>query len=153
MTNNQHNRLDNDIVKFKETMLTQYGIEIIVFQKLHNEGEYRPTLQQIHKACITVMHMLYPELQNINKLSELNRTKDLVMFRKIYCHICHSMRYTCHAVGKYIKRDHSSVVHSRNSVDDMLYIKDKSYMNAFDKINKLINTYVGIIPNNIQKQT
>ena len=42
---------------------------------------------------------------------------------------------------------------SSASVDDMLYIKDKSYMNAFDKVNKLINTYVGIIPNNIQKQT
>ena len=69
MTNNQHNRLDNDIVKFKQTMLTQYGIEIIVFQKLNGEGEYRPTLQQIHKSCITTMHMLYPELENIKKLS------------------------------------------------------------------------------------
>ena len=153
MTNNQHNRLDNDIVKFKQTMLTQYGIEIIVFQKLNGEGENRPTLQQIHKACITTMHMLYPELENIKKLSVLNRTKDLVMFRKIYCHIGHSMRYTCHAVGKYIERDHSSVVHGRNSVDDMLYIKDKSYIDAFDKVNKLINTYVGTIPNNTEKQT
>lgn len=145
MANNQQNRLDTLIAEFKKTILRSYGVEITVFQKMKDSGDDRPTLEQIHKACICVMNELYPDLRNVKILSVRRRHRNLVMFRKIYCYLGYNLKYTCDSVGKYIERDHSSVIHGKKSVEDMIYINDKQYVEALEKVTKLINKYVGTI--------
>tara|TARA_B110000467_G_C18320080_1_gene484509 strand:- start:2032 stop:2403 length:372 start_codon:yes stop_codon:yes gene_type:complete len=108
----------------------------------------RPTVSQIEKACVQVMHEMYPDYINYTNLNVLLRKREIVMFRKIYCYLGYHAKYTCDHVGQHVNRDHSSVIHGKNSVEDMLHIKDKAYVEAMQKVTKIIQKYVGTTPKN-----
>tara|TARA_R110000822_G_scaffold176765_1_gene316839 strand:+ start:286 stop:654 length:369 start_codon:yes stop_codon:yes gene_type:complete len=107
------------------------------------------TLFEVQKACLDVMYKLYPELINYIDLSSKYRGKEYVMFRKIYCNLSCTGNYTYRTIGKFIDRDHSTVIYSKNNVEDLLYIKDKIYCKTYSLILKTLKTNVGDISNNI----
>lgn len=150
MINNQPVNLDQEIFKFKELLLTKYGVDVYIYEKLNSSGFMRPTVSQIENACVEVMHEMYPELKNHTNLSTQLRTKEVVMFRKIYFYLGYHAKYTCNFIGKKVNRHHASVIHGKNSVEDMIYIKDKEYAEALEKTTKIINRHVGITPKNLK---
>lgn len=143
MTDNQHITLRKDIVKFKKLILEVYGVKLQIYGTGTTNYSI-PSLNLVSDATIEVMKNAYPALI-YKDLKSRYRGRHYVMFRKLYCYIAYNLGYTCAAVGNHVDRDHSSVIHSRKSVEDMLYIQDKEYTENLKLINNIIEKHVGNI--------
>lgn len=150
MIDNQHVTLRKDIIRFKKVILDQYGVNLHIYG-IDTTNYHVPSLKTISDAVVQVMKERHPEYI-YNDLKARYRGKDYVMYRKLFCYIAYNTGYTCKSVGKFVDRDHSSVVHSRGSVEDMLYIKDKDYTTNLMLINNIIEEHVGNISENNKRE-
>ena len=85
------------------------------------------TLQQIRKEV--------EKATGIKDISVKSRERNLVIARCIYCHLAY--RNTLNSlskIGKEIKRDHATVLHSINSLKNHL-LYEPAFKDVFDKLS------------------
>lgn len=146
------NKLKLDIEKFKIEMASKYNAKLsIITLSTDLEENAKPTLNEIKKCCVQVMHDIYPESINIKDLKSNTRAKFYPMIRQVYGYLGWKYNYSYAATGSLIKKDHSTIVYSKKKVEDMLFIKDKKYTRIFNAVNNLINEkYVGTVSKNVK---
>ena len=67
------------------------------------------------------------------------RYRNLVLARHIYFHIARNvMGIKLTEIGKFIGRDHTTVMHGLNRISDMVYTKDITTTEMLDKVTMLI---------------
>ena len=77
-----------------------------------------------------------------NPLRVKSRKGEYVELRCVFCHIaCKHLGFPLIAVGRYLKKDHTSIIHMCKRGDTMLSNDDK-FINLYDIIFSKINTYV-----------
>lgn len=77
-----------------------------------------------------------------NPLKTKSRKNEYVDIRCIFSHIaCKHLRFTLISVGRYIKRDHTSIIHLCKRADSFLET-DARFTALYDTIFTKINTYV-----------
>lgn len=62
-----------------------------------------------------------------------SRKIEHVSVRQAFCYLAYKAGYQVYEIGRFIHRDHSTVIHSVNKVEELISIKDK-------RIMRLINT-------------
>jgi chromosomal replication initiation ATPase DnaA len=117
---------------------------------------YEPIVQTKQKsAVLNSLNLTMDDVRNLiqdlideQEYSPRNKNKSytleadhrdirLVFYRKIYCYITHKlMRYSSKEVGQSINRDHSTVLHSCKSVEDMIDTQDEAFTRVVLKLNK-----------------
>jgi chromosomal replication initiation ATPase DnaA len=88
------------------------------------------------------------EICEIDQAQLLNsdRTRHIVIARHLYCYFASNvLRHTYKRIGDALgKRDHTTAIHGKAKVADMIYVHDHLYMPAFKEVqarlNELINT-------------
>lgn len=79
---------------------------------------------------------------NINPLKTRSRKGEYVDLRCVFCHIaCKHLGFPLISVGRYIKRDHTSIIHMCKRADTLLEI-DSKFIALYDSIFTKINSYV-----------
>jgi chromosomal replication initiation ATPase DnaA len=62
----------------------------------------------------------------IEDLQSGKRFPYIVTARHVYCYIARRKKYSMQRIGQLIHRNHSSVLHAVNKIEDMIEIKDRS---------------------------
>lgn len=67
------------------------------------------------------------------------RLAKIVIARQFYCYFARNYtNCTLQEIGSFIKKDHATVIHAVNSIDNYLYIKDKFIIQKHKEILKEI---------------
>lgn len=74
---------------------------------------------------------------SVKELTRRNRERSIVSTRQLYCYLAKDIfgsRYSLKEIGLYLaKRDHTTVIHSINTVSDRLDAKDQLLLALFNK--------------------
>ena len=90
---------------------------------LHVERNKMLTLEQIfNELC----HIFKQPGANIRAK---DRHRDMVKIRQIYCYVSYGVgQFTLHQIGQFINRDHTTVIHSKDTVVNYIHVKDPMFM-------------------------
>lgn len=68
-----------------------------------------------------------------------SRARSLVLCRHVYYHIGRKkMGLKLKQIGLFMNRDHTTIIHGLNKIDDMIFIKDEITMQFINQVNQCI---------------
>lgn len=79
------------------------------------------------------------DVERNDVLSE-RRYQELVVARQLFCWFANrELKQTLAHIGKVLKRDHTTVIHSVKTVDDMIYTSNLHYCTLFNTVQDSFN--------------
>lgn len=78
--------------------------------------------------------------------SEMNirakcRKRHLVYLRMVFCKLARSMGYTLNAIGSYLGRDHTTIIHGLRTASDLLDTVDPLFTSLFTNVTNYLRQY------------
>lgn len=86
-----------------------------------------PKVEQIFLECVPV------ELQPDMALKCRSRKRHIVDLRTMFCSIAYRLNFTFSDIGRYIQRDHTTVIHLTRKADDLL-ATDERFASLYNSI-------------------
>ena len=69
----------------------------------------------------------------LDELKSKSRIRSIVEARHLFCYFAHERGYTYTYIGKFINRDHSSVINGKSNVTDLRKFNDE-FKKKFDRL-------------------
>jgi chromosomal replication initiator protein len=125
------------ILKYKKEIEEATGKECVIL--LVEKIDKLLPLLTLEEIATVVEKYIQSGLQD---LKAINRNRDLVNLRKIYCLLAHKAGYSLREIGLFLNgRDHSTVIHNIEKAKDHLKT-EQAFKNLFHWIQKdLVNVY------------
>lgn len=123
------------IYKFKKKILNTHGIKLIVITPADNIC--RLTIPET--AEIVNRHLVKYSLNNKMKVIDLqnrSRRDDRVLHHQAFCKICKDLNYSLTEIGRYLGKDHSTIIYSIKRAVDMISINDNRFLTVYNSIKK-----------------
>lgn len=143
MTDNQELNILKEVKNFKMKLNNKYGIDVHIFVKSDTE---RLSLEAIEAACVRVFNRLFPLLDDVDTISGRTRVRQFVMLRQIFCYIAvNDYSYGKSETGRYMLRDHATVIHSIKACENYMFQNHREFMDAMISVKQELQKYVGNI--------
>lgn len=136
------------IETFKDIMLQKYGISFNVY--IPDPSIIRLKLEEIEKLAIEVLHMNESRAKTIKNMRVDTRKKEFIIHKTAFCLIAYEQGYSKSVIGRYLGRDHSSVINLLKSAEDYIDTKDKEFNAILLQLKSKIKNYVQVLSANIQ---
>lgn len=130
------------IEKFRKEFESKYGFKLVIHFKTKSFESLPPlSLQEILDEIESLLDTEYPDKQikssygivNItNGIRTNTRVYQIVLLRQIFCYIAHELGYTSVEIGRFIHKDHATVLHSIKTLKIALDLKVKSVMGKYE---------------------
>jgi len=88
----------------------------------------------------TIFSQNYPRINGVTHFRSKSRARYLTDARSIFCHIARRMRYTTVEIGKFLNKDHTTVVHMTQKTNDLLQT-DPFFNELYTDISNKIDDY------------
>ena len=149
-----------DFSEYQKYIKTVYGIDIfyiredgtasnpVALKALKKLDIVQLNMEDINNVIIRRMHKDCPGLRKFDSLSHTHRGRDYIMYKKIFCMFARQAGYTVTAIGKFLNKDHSTVIHNLRTGDNHLNAKDPFFTERYNRIKELV-THVGDISEDI----
>lgn len=127
--------IDKKIKAFQFDMAETYGIDIEVFVKPNDNYNINNIIDIICEVCGV----------SEEQIMSRDRYMNIVIARQLIIYVCVvelKVIKRLH-IGKRLRRDHTTVFHSINTVTDKLGIKEEPYYSTYNKIMTIINSNKG----------
>tara|TARA_R110000868_G_scaffold333511_1_gene594323 strand:- start:323 stop:751 length:429 start_codon:yes stop_codon:yes gene_type:complete len=142
MISNQKITAKKAIEGFKKEFLKIYKIELYIMEKKPNDLNDL-TLDEYSNIIYKSLIENYSEYANCKSLGENIRKQELVMHRQLFFYIAyHAGIATKSRLGRYIGRDHATVIDGIKKVQNYLDSNDKVFLKIYNKVTKNIKEYV-----------
>ena len=135
----------NELVEqFKREFESRYGFKLTIHFKTKSFESLPPlSLQEILDEIESLLDTEYPDKKIKSSYGTVNltngiRTKtrlyQIVLLRQIFCYIAHELGYTSVEIGRFLHKDHATVLHSVKTLKIALDLKVKSVTNKYEII-------------------
>ena len=127
--------VDELIYKFKKKIFSVYGIKLTILTPA--DDVYRLTIPET--AAIVNRHLVKYTLNNKKKVIDLqnkSRRDDRVIHHQAFCKICKDMNYSLTEIGRYLDKDHSTIIYSIKRATDMISINDNRFLMVYNSVKK-----------------
>lgn len=140
--------IHRQIEEFKENMYLNYKVKVHVFFK-ETDIPSLP-IEDLELLVLIKLKRQYPEYSNINSFRNTRSRKyQIIVHKQIFSYIAHEKYgYTKSEIGRYLNQDHTSVIHSINSINDYFDTDNKYVKGLYNTISNSIKDYVGSISKN-----
>ena len=138
----------NVIETFKDIMLEKYGIRFNVY--IPNPHIIRLRLEVIESLVIDVLHHNEPKTNRIKDMRFDTRIKEFIIHKTAFCLLAYEQGYSKSAIGRYLNRDHSSIINLIKCAEDYIYTKDKYFNTILLQVKSKIKNYVQVLSTNIE---
>lgn len=137
---------DNLSFKFREHFSdekTQEEINRILFEELigvPKTQSYIPNLDSLYHEVLTLFRIPMVKKQSGN------RERNTVAVRSLFWYLARRYfggRYSLVTIGKYLRYDHTTVIHAIKSIDEKLQVKDDLVTDLFQKWEEHIKIKFG----------
>jgi len=138
------------IETFKDILLEKYGIKFKVY--IPDPSIIRLKLEDIERISIEVLHQNEPKTSTIKNMKVHTRVKEFIIHKTAFCLIAYEQGYGKSAIGRYLDRDHSSIINLIKCGEDYIYTKDKYFNTILLQLKSKIKNHVQILSTNIQSR-
>ena len=154
MLKNNLLEMTNEIQAFIEQFKVKYNQSIEVTVGLEKVGltNSKKSLVSLEKIIIQDMHEIYPEYSHVKSFKYRTRYIEFMRYCQSFQYIAYMSGNTYMRIGKYIGRDHASVINSVKKVKNYLYCNDIEFARTYFPLLKKIKDYVGTISDNTKRQ-
>ena len=142
-----------DFSQYKDYIKTVYGIDIFYVNAdgtTSMPDTVPPTrvvkpktiehlsMEDIANIVIEFMHEDSPHLRKHKNLSAKWRNRDYIVFKRIFCMFARQAGNTVTAIGKFLKNDHSSVIHQLRQANLHIEAKDDYFISRYNTVKKRV---------------
>lgn len=151
-----------DVERFIDSVKRKHGLDIAVSvlsgDKLYDVNKFADivgylrknkrrikksiTLYDIDFAVITALNN--PEVKTVKDIS--GRRRPDLYYRQIFCFLARDYEFTYQKIGGFIRKDHTTVMHSTKLIQDLLHVRDPDIVRIYNRIyanlELLINPYI-----------
>ena len=144
MANNQELNQEQDIVEFKKSFLTKHGIKLYIYTP--KEKKKIIPIGVFHDSALTALHKDQPIFRNIKTLQNRTRFRDYIVYVQVMSYLAHKEGHSKTSIGKFLKRNHATIINSCKMIENGFFSNDKTVMHAYNNTLKQLEDYVGTIP-------
>lgn len=102
-------------------------------------------LNTLEDIVLKTMHIHNPDLKYIKSMVVKSRRRDIILWVQTFTYIGRKMGFTTTRIGKFINRDHATVLHSVKAVENALFTKEADLNQIYKQVLNSIKEYVGTI--------
>lgn len=125
--------MKEDIEHFLYRFRIKYNVNAHVMVNTKSVFSHKTTLEEIQHIVDSRMKMFFIHDVPLS-IMDNTRKRPIVTYRHVFCKIARLMGYSMTNIGKYIGRDHATIIHSVKTVDNLIEAKDKDMMNCLNDI-------------------
>lgn len=128
-----------DVFKYKFKLM--FGITPYV--SITSKGLYIGELSMRELLAIT-NQALNDALKDEKKfdITTKTRLKPVVLYRQTFCKVASSLGYGCSAIGKFLDKNHATVIYSVKMVDNLVSVGDMDMQTCVDEVYARIEMYM-----------
>lgn len=140
--NNREDEANELILKFKRSFYIRFGVEPVVNYNLNMPYVGCVTIGELATIVDKVLneHMYYDGAYA--SIMTRTRKRPIVFYRHVFCYIALELRYSCSHIGKYLNMNHSSVIHSKKLIMNLLEVNDEEITNIVDRVKTALSEFV-----------
>ncbi len=141
--------LTNDVHQFVKNFEDKYGL----FLRVEISGKPSKVinldiLSKVHQSAIALLHIDYPEHDNIKSFSHRCRKIEVMWHSQAFQLLAWNLGYTKSAIARLIDRNHASVINNIEQAQHYLYTDYAQFCRIYYKLFKIAKHYVGTISTN-----
>ena len=145
-----------DFEQYRNYIKTIYNVDIFyvntdgttslpeVVQAVKPKDITHLTLEDISNIVVEFMHEDSPHLRKHKDLSAKWRNRDYIVFKRIFCMFARQAGNTVTAIGKFLKNDHSSVIHQLRQANLHIDANDDFFVTRYCIVKMKINDVANI---------
>ena len=156
-SDNQLDSIKNEILDFIEDFESKYDKTVQVI--LNNgtslistediiELENMSKLEKIEALVLKAMYAESPQLLYIKNFKNPTRRGEYILWKQIFSYIAWDIGFSKSIIGRYIDRNHATVIHSIKTAENLLSVEDHRFTEAYYSVINNIKDYVGIVAKN-----
>ena len=150
MANNQELTQEEDISNFKKEFLKLYGVKLYIYSP--TEKEKRKPISIFHDVALDALHESMPRFRNIKSLQNKTRLRDYLVYVQVMSYLAHKEGHSKTSIGKFLNRNHATVINSCKMIENGFFSKDKTVLHAYNNTLKKLEEYVGTISENDERE-
>lgn len=140
----------DEVETFTKHVENRYGLKLAVSVLSNgypvNMTEYAKVsgyLKRNHKALVKKVCMydiedaiiLTLNKPGVTRIRDIDgRKKPLLFYRQIFCYLARQYHFTFKSIGKFINRDHATVIHSAKTINTLLEVRDVEVVGIYNAI-------------------
>jgi len=134
----------SDIKKFRENIQEKYGIKLYIASSSF-EDVYPLELNQVWDLLFEIVEEFHPQYTECHKNPLLTREREWMNYMHAYCLIVlKQLHYGPSVIGRFLKKNHASIIHSAKKGEDLLDCEDFDFSHAYhlllDKVKKNVES-------------
>lgn len=136
-------KLEQKMIREFETLFhTKTGKKItVLIQGRRASNGWMPTitLSELEKHILLFMSPRNPE--DHYDLKAKGRQRSMVQLRMVFSQMARTFGYTYKVIGKYLNRDHTTVIHNVRTSANLIDVGDEIYLELFNGITDYLKEY------------
>lgn len=141
-TNNIEDEANELIFKFQRTFFARFGVTPTVNYNLNMPYVGQVSIAELATVVDDVMNQnMYYDGKYATILTR-TRKRPVVFYRHVFCYLGLELRYSCSQIGKYLNMNHSSVIHSKKLVMNLLEVKDQEMEKIVESVKMALFEFV-----------
>tara|TARA_B100000497_G_C7674457_1_gene407307 strand:+ start:456 stop:971 length:516 start_codon:yes stop_codon:yes gene_type:complete len=146
MSDNQELNQKKQISEFKKSFYLTHGIKLYIYTP--QEKNKKIPLGIFHDSALHALHEHHPKFSNIKSLQNRTRLREFLVYVQVMSYLAHKEGHTKSSIGKFIKRNHATVINSCKMIENGFFSNDKTVVDAYNNTLIKIEEYVGTISEN-----
>jgi len=138
------------IAQFKRTFYKTFNVKLYIYTP--SEKDKKVPIGVFHEAALIALHEAHPIYSNVKSLQNRNRLRDYLVYVQLMSYMAHKEGHSKSSIGKYLKRNHATVINSCKMMENGFFTKDQHVVDAYNNIIKHLETYVGTVPENTKSK-
>lgn len=126
--------VDEEINEFKKYIRSKYDLKVIVLTEL--DSVYRLTIPQLADIVDRNLDKYSNGKQTTIRLLDRSRKDDRVLHHQVFCKICKELNYGVSELGRFLNKDHSTIIYSVKRASDLIYIKDNRFLTVYESVKR-----------------
>ena len=98
------------------------------------------------KNTITYRDHAQTQIEVANFLKTQPRFRDYLVYVQVMSYLAHKEGHSKTSIGKFLKRNHATIINSCKMIENGFFSNDKTVMHAYNNTLKQLEDYVGTIP-------
>jgi chromosomal replication initiation ATPase DnaA len=143
-------QVDSEIKNFKLKIFKEYNIDLVIFSYERKEfKKIKIPLLNLWTIYINHIKECYPEYFQYTDFRNNSRNRIWITLHQSFCYIAYNdLNYTYSEIGRFVNKDHTTIIHQIKKVDDYIDKKDLLFCNIHELMLIKYKEYVGTIYKN-----
>ena len=134
-----------DVRLFERKLHSTYGKEIKVYIAIQGDDPAMMlNLDLIFNSVVEVVTEHAPHLVEYFTTEKKTRVQEYCNYMHAYAYIARKNGHTFHSIGRWVNRDHATIMHGNKKAQNLLDTKDKDFEKVYNLILNQIDCNVGI---------